>query len=466
MRRGRGAKATVHSLETITWDGEWCLPTFVHTPSVHPSLSLEMENDSRLINNYEQSTTSTMNNRSTSSKSSSSNDPPILLISGWTGVASDWGYIPRALATRTGRTVITYDARGMGHAKPQQHTVSSNTKEESSPTLELTLHQMASDAISVVSSVTSSFQPQQNNRSDHVIRAADHTTSYSSKAATNINGEYPKKESRNISFSIGGVSMGGMIAQLIAGAAHGRVSLPHSEYDSIRNNSNSDSDSDNNTSNDLNVMSLALIATTPGGSPPRHPPSRDFFRVFDDWTDCLDDTDDVGGAAIRARDNHHHYTNNRRCVESFFRKSLGDDFLHELPRSPGRRVLWNRLIAEFLRTRRTFPTEAGAGIAAQRRALRAFDSSEYLPYIGGGGCASGDDGGGIPSLIVHGKKDRVVPYGNALELHQMLGDTAKLTLLEECGHLVWVTHSNQLVKQLSEFFGPACEQKGFRGGVV
>ena len=94
-----------------TADGEWMLPVTIHTPP--PNVS--------------------------SSSSSTTTLSPILLIAGWTGAAGDWGALPKLLASRTRRPVISHDARWIGKARP-------NTTDPSS----LSLHQMALDAKSIL----------------------------------------------------------------------------------------------------------------------------------------------------------------------------------------------------------------------------------------------------------------------------------------------------------------------------
>jgi pimeloyl-ACP methyl ester carboxylesterase len=51
---------------------------------------------------------------------------PILLIAGWTGIASDWGIIPKLLASKTQQNVITYDPRWLG----QSTALKSNNDDE------------------------------------------------------------------------------------------------------------------------------------------------------------------------------------------------------------------------------------------------------------------------------------------------------------------------------------------------
>jgi pimeloyl-ACP methyl ester carboxylesterase len=65
---------------------------------------------------------------------------PILLIAGWTGIASDWGIIPKLLASKTHQNVITYDPRWLGRSKARQ----SNNDEE------LTWNIVTQDALDVM----------------------------------------------------------------------------------------------------------------------------------------------------------------------------------------------------------------------------------------------------------------------------------------------------------------------------
>lgn len=142
IRRGKSTVSS-HEIPVLTFDGKWKLPTFVHRDDSVPSDGL----------------------------------PPLFLISGWTGVSSDWGALPRLLVSKTGREVITYDPRWMGQA---QNIADDNELEHSIP-------EMVADASKIISHL-----------SKHHYR--DHT-----------------------SFCLVGASMGGIIARQLLSDESERV---------------------------------------------------------------------------------------------------------------------------------------------------------------------------------------------------------------------------------------------------
>mmetsp|Transcript_36143 Transcript_36143/g.52982 ORF Transcript_36143/g.52982 Transcript_36143/m.52982 type:complete len:235 (+) Transcript_36143:375-1079(+) len=214
----------------------------------------------------------------------------------------------------------------------------------------------------------------------HPLMAADAISVMASAAATTaaaINGSASPPNPEKLVFSVGGVSMGGMIAQIIAGFARGRIPLPEFTKNPHNNNHHA-----------LDITSLALICTTPGGSPPKHPPKRNFFKSFYSWSDG-----DANGK-------------NHQCAESFF-DALGHDFLQR----PGRKKMQQKLIRSFVSSRNGFVHKGADGMAAQLQAVRRFDATDILPLIGG---ESGSDG--LPCVIVHGEKDSVIPHTCRFEL--------------------------------------------------
>lgn len=84
---------------------------------------------------------------------------PILLIAGWTGIASDWGIIPKLLASKTHQNVITYDPRWLGRSKARH----SNNDEE------LTWAIVTQDALDVM---RFSGEPHRNNHTKYCVVGA------------------------------------------------------------------------------------------------------------------------------------------------------------------------------------------------------------------------------------------------------------------------------------------------------
>jgi len=56
-----------------------------------------------------------------------------------------------------------------------------------------------------------------------------------------------------------------------------------------------------------------------------------------------------------------------------------------------------------------------------------------------------------PTLILHGRDDKVIPFGNALTLHQWIKDS-QLHGFGRCGHWVQIEHAARFVRLLSDFF--------------
>uniref|UniRef100_A0A7S4HNJ1 AB hydrolase-1 domain-containing protein n=1 Tax=Odontella aurita TaxID=265563 RepID=A0A7S4HNJ1_9STRA len=351
-RRNRARK--VLTTETITLDGNYSLPTFVYRPSGANAMSEARTN------------------------AAFSNLPPLLLVSGWTGVASDWGAIPSMLASQIGRDVVTFDARGVGDSTPVDVEVCGCL-----PLEDLSLKQMASDALCVVKSA------------EEMRRKDDGAV-----GGIGIAAEPP------LSFCVGGASMGGMVAQLLAGAAHGRVSLPCGR---------------GHGGDVFELTSMALICTS---SRVPSPSTHDFLNSFECWSSNSDDLV------------------NRQCVERFFDMALGEAFL----RRPGRARLREKLVDGFVLDRAASSNSCGTGMQAQKRALLQFSNvggtAEFLPDIGEH----------IPSLVVHGKDDRVIHHKSALHLQHLLGSRTSLSLIEDCDHLCWITHGLELVEILGDFF--------------
>lgn len=59
-----------------------------------------------------------------------------------------------------------------------------------------------------------------------------------------------------------------------------------------------------------------------------------------------------------------------------------------------------------------------------------------------------------PTLVIHGAQDRYVPASNAVALARAIPD-ARLRLLEDAGHLVFVERANEVNREVTEFLDPS-----------
>lgn len=57
----------------------------------------------------------------------------------------------------------------------------------------------------------------------------------------------------------------------------------------------------------------------------------------------------------------------------------------------------------------------------------------------------------VPTLIIHGDQDKVVPLEKAKETKEAIGDHAKLMVLENCGHSPLVSHLDELSSIIIDF---------------
>ena len=99
-------------------------------------------------------------------------------------------------------------------------------------------------------------------------------------------------------------------------------------------------------------------------------------------------------------------------------------------------------------SRNDFINKGKVGINAQLEALRRFDSKPYLPCVGKT----------LPSLVIHGGSDQVLPREHANDLHAMLGDTSNIMILPDADHHCWITHGHEVVSRVSAFLE---EQRDF-----
>ena len=362
--------------EATTLDGRWELPIQIH----HPTSSL-------------------------------ASNSPIILICGWAGVGSvDWGAIPKILAAKTNRNVLTYDARGLGNAtllSPLDSGLES-----------LSLEIMASDTLDIIDSYYNAY--------------------LGTSAKDNIG---CKRE-----FCVGGASMGGMVAQVLAHSLHG------SQHTGMRLNA-----AWTTRKQIYSISSLGLISSAPvrkynnTGSYPMIDcsiPHNHFLASFDGF---------------------HRNEDQITCTKRFF-EALGDAFLSR----PGRTKMRDKLISSFLSTRAGFKNGMSLEwIFAQRNVLMQeshglwYPNLDHIPAV-----VNFDDEPlhlsalNIPSIILHGKDDRVIPVHHAKKLHHVMNSTqnfspirtktlrvnSELALIEDCDHLCWITNGHDLTNALGKFW--------------
>ena len=96
-----------------------------------------------------------------------------------------------------------------------------------------------------------------------------------------------------------------------------------------------------------------------------------------------------------------------------------------------------RLIDEDIARRHPWPTSP-AGYLAQLQAILAWEAFSRLPQIT------------TPTLVIHGKVDRLVPPGNGELIAARIPD-AQLVLLERASHLFATDQPEAAEKTISEF---------------
>jgi pimeloyl-ACP methyl ester carboxylesterase len=493
-----GVKIT--ETHTLTSDGKWSLPTFLF----HPTTTTP-QSQSQLV-------------PTTVRKDDKDTHPPLLLISGWTGVAADWGAIPKMIASKTGRVVITYDPRGLGFSKRLSVPVSEDGSDinNNEPSSVSTLDVMVDDAKQVAKLCLGQFSESPTRDEEAFSSPAIPSASSSSPPAI---------------ISLAGVSMGGMIAQqLVADTLLLSSSLSsksnsnsnhnersnmqtpadeHTQSDSVRPNKQTSVTFSSQSQRMLEIESLILIATTPGGTKVRSSTQKNFFRAFQDWSDEKD-TDD-SSASVSHNDNDNNkvtissYNNdNKACAERFF-VALGETYQGCATTSTSSRrskqVIRQRLIAKFLDSRDQHFTEGNnsvkEGIQWQLQALRTkFDSSAYLPEFA---ARTNNNNTIIPSLIVHGTDDSVIPLEDATRMHKLLASSssssesllsstitkqhqhnmqqhsihirhhhhhryrhALLCEIPNCDHMCWLTHPLELLEPICDFLNAQTSNIGTR----
>ena len=147
------------------------------------------------------------------------------------------------------------------------------------------------------------------------------------------------------------------------------------------------------------LRSLVLCGTTPGGRtaiPPEKKFMLNFIRCFDGWND--EDLQADGNKVIAER-----FMNATHLPEQL----SGDQM--------------NILVKRYLKN-----TKRLAGISGQAAALSRFDVFKKLGTVK------------VPTLILQGKHDKVIPFENAELLHQ--GIKGSRLVQQESGHLWQMTN--------------------------
>lgn len=417
-------------LQATSLDEKWKIPVHVHRPAMHHP---QTEATTLAVVGVPRS-------------------PPILLIAGWAGVSTDWGSFPKMLAARTKRDVITYDARGLGNSK----CISSIGVPRSSPdglegefdedALLLSLDSMALDAVAVVNSYYE-YQCE-------ILSASNF------EAGNNHNNKLK-------AFCVGGVSMGGMVAQALTQLIHGgKESIDATITNQISRYLSSYGE-------EYQITSIGLISSSPIRQKRasravflrdqeycKNIPSDHFLASFDDFDNMQLRID---------------------SAKRFF-QALGHDFLAQ----PGRKALQEKLISAFISSREGFRNGIGMkSILAQRRVIlnevHGFwwegDQHHGRQFLSHCDMVEMENNHPLylsnfemPKIIVHGTKDEIVPYYYAEVLHALAttADTNRqynkeqstnnivlencLSPIHNCGHFPWITNAHELLNILGHFW--------------
>jgi len=89
----------------------------------------------------------------------------------------------------------------------------------------------------------------------------------------------------------------------------------------------------------------------------------------------------------------------------------------------------------------------GSAISRQLGAISHFDVSEQVQSIR------------VPTLIVHGDNDLVVPYENGLSIHKKISGS-KLVTLRDIGHVFWDMDGGQAAQAIRDFLGTQANESG------
>jgi pimeloyl-ACP methyl ester carboxylesterase len=111
----------------------------------------------------------------------------------------------------------------------------------------------------------------------------------------------------------------------------------------------------------------------------------------------------------------------------FRRRAFGGVFYD--PSSLRREVLWENVVPAF----------QSSGYFDAMRNLVGYDIRGRLEEIG------------VPTLIVWGRNDRVVPVPAAFSYKKRIGDNAELVIFDECGHVPQIERPLRFNRLLERF---------------
>lgn len=368
----------------------------------------------------------------------------------------DWGSFPKMIASRTKRDIITYDARGLGNSEYQPPRVSPSSfsataaaggigllEEEEGESHVLSLDLMALDALTVVNSYYEYLE--QEGYSESMIVGQEEGGK----------GGFGQEHEATKCFCVGGVSMGGMVAQALSQLIHDRAYLLERPMRDQLLRCNIEK---------YRISSLGLISS----SPIRQRRNRTYLLT----------PDIPPGHFLASFDDFHHEERRQESTRRFF-QALGDDFLSKT----GRKTLQEKLILKFISSRERFENGIGMkSILAQRKVIlneidgiwrdgrgrpnlnfrdTEEESKDHHPL-----CLRSLN---IPTIVVHGTKDKVIPFGHAEMLHSLAtkgasrnaemnqnsesqNNNAALIPIEQCGHFPWITNAHDLVNILANFW--------------
>jgi len=171
------------------------------------------------------------------------------------------------------------------------------------------------------------------------------------------------------------------------------------------------------------VTSLILGATTHGGNTAIPPPNPGVFKTFDAWKDKGE-----GGDPDHLR----------QIARNWLAINLPQSWIQQHPEEFAQRV------EHFL-----MPTRRNEGIKAQLNAVGRINTASKLKQLfekpqGSGGAFR------IPTLILHGGEDQVLPVGNGKSLANLIPG-AQFQLLKGAGHMFWVSHAAETAALIEQF---------------
>jgi pimeloyl-ACP methyl ester carboxylesterase len=447
--KSKNGKGTL-SFQATSLDKKWKIPVHVHSRGPVPTRTTTVSSSEEVVVG--------VSKRPVSAPAV----PPILLIAGWAGVSMDWGSFPKMLAARTKRDVITYDARGLGNSKYQSSAAAvagagvgvgvSELKQEGDELQmeQLSLDLMAMDAIAVVNAYYEHKQQEEGCSASEQL----HSTSTNELKQ----------------FCVGGVSMGGMVAQALVQWIHGCKDLLD-DGTNMRDQMIMACESLN--LEEYRISSLGLISS----SPIRHHRRASIGTsvVLVQQIECYSIPSDHFLASF---DDFHHEEKRKDSLRRFF-QALGDDFLSK----PGGKALQEKLISTFLLSRERFENGIGMeSILAQRNVIvhemhhiweeehcRLLTACEGIMELE----ISRDcyplplRNLDIPTIVVHGTKDSIIPFDYAEMLHSLATSGGRqkeetsgtdksrdhyLSPIQNCSHFPWITNAHEIANILADFW--------------